>query len=146
MKSILTGITALLYLNSSYACPNLSGNYYCVDKDGNYEVEAYQTEENGVTTFFDKYSPEDTQIIIADGIEKPYTRIEDGKEITLGKITTFCKDEKLHVTLNLTEGNHEIDQAEVAMSKVEEFIKITAISSLNGQVVETKTAYCVPKV
>lgn len=145
MKLIFTALTTLLFLNYSYACPNLSGNYYCVDKDGNYEVEASQSEENGVTTFFDKHSPEDTQIIIADGIEKPYTDIENGKEITLGNVTAFCKDEKLHVTLFITEGNHEINQAEVTMSKVDNVIKITGISSLNDQVVESKTIYCVPK-
>ncbi|MFI5389975.1 MAG: hypothetical protein ACHQYQ_01340 [Bacteriovoracales bacterium] len=145
MKSFFTALTALLFLNSSYACPNLSGIYYCVDKDGNYEVEYSQMEDNGVTIFNSKRS-EDTQIFEADGIEKPYTGNEDGKEITLGKITAFCKDEKVHLNLFLNEEDSEVDQVKATLSKVEDVIKITAISRLNGQVVETKTIYCVPKV
>lgn len=144
---LLATLTTLLLINTAYACPDLSGKYTCVDNvEGNYDVEISQTIDNDVTTYHSNYGVNDTQAMIADGAERPHTTMDNGIEITDGKETATCMDEKVHINLTFTEPSDEMDQVEATIFKTDEAIKSIIVSRLNGQTVESITTYCVPRI
>jgi hypothetical protein len=54
-------------------------------------------------------------------------------------------EEKVHITMTLTEPSDEVDQIEATIFKTGEAIKSIITSRFNGETVESTATYCVPK-
>ena len=77
---------------SAFACPNLSGVYTCPDQqNGPQTVEITQTEENGITTYF-----QNGESLVSDNLVKPIPESADFKE---GTMQAFCEGDALKVAV-----------------------------------------------
>ncbi len=82
----------LLLLTSvtTFACPNLAGNYSCKEGNEAFQITITQTVVNGATVYHHT-SGEDQNTYTADGVARPHTVNAEGQTI-VGTLKTTCSN------------------------------------------------------
>lgn len=153
MKPLI--LTALLSLNTSYACPSLGGKYHCTFPEGYadrpYDLDITQFEKDGITTYqiatsgeeLGEYLPKD---LIADGISRSFLepQTEPGKNIS-GTFTTNCSETTVSIQFLFRSEDENFDLIVKYNARDNGNLQEISNKIIDGKETHLETINCTPR-
>jgi hypothetical protein len=131
----------LLLLTSvtTFACPNLAGNYSCKEGNEAFQMAITQTVVNGATVY-QQTSGQNQSTFTADGVARPQTVSDEGQTVK-GTLTTTCSNSSVINKFQATHMGMEIDSTET-INLENEGLHIAQVTKVDGEEYRSEKFNC----